>query len=103
MLIEKYIIIGIKEPADVVTNIIKIPSYNSIIDNINFIKEQKYDIFVDIMSYPYINKSDAFKRIEKIKNNVPNIMYWSILPVIVDVSFNEARYLKLKQLKKKLK
>jgi len=103
MLVEKYIVIGIKYPKDVVTNIIKIPTYNSIIDNVNFIKEPKNDIFVDGFVGPYTKKSDAFKRIENIKNNVSDIMYWSILPVVVEVTFNEARLLKLKKLRNKLK
>ena len=103
MLVEKYIVIGIKISTSCVTDITRQNTYvnTNLIDPISVIREQRNDIFVDFDG-PFITKNKAFDRILKIKYNVSNIMYWSVLPVVVDVSIKEARYLKLIKIKKKL-
>lgn len=103
MLVEKYIIIGIKNPNPCVTDVVKQSGYgNSLIDPINVIRELRSDIFVDFDG-PFTTKTKALNRLETIRYNVYGVMYWSILPVIVDVSLKEARYLKLSKIKRKTK
>jgi hypothetical protein len=104
MLVEKYIVIGIKYPKDYISDVIKQPSYNGtfIIDPITVVREQRDDIFIDFGG-PYITKSKAFDRINVIRWNLGNIRYFSVLPIVTDVSVQEARYLKLLKLNKKLK
>jgi len=104
MLVEKYIIVGVKHPKEVVTDIIKQSSYdyNVIINPISIIKESKNDVFVDFDG-PFVSKTKAMIRLEEIWRNVSNIAYWSILPVMVNVSTEEARYIKLKRINKKIK
>lgn len=103
MLVEKYIIVGIKQPRDVVTDIVKGSSYeyNLIINPISVIKETREDIFVDY--YELNTKSKAIERLSEISKNIHDVKYWSILPIMVDVSTEEARFHKLKKLNKKIK
>jgi hypothetical protein len=102
MLVEKYLIIGIKYSRDVVIDVVKQSSYsNNLIDPISVMKEPREDIFVDY--YEVSTKSKAIDRLNEISKNVSNIKYWSILPVMVNVSVEEARFLKLKRLNKKMK
>ena len=105
MLVEKYIVIGIKHPREVVTDITKQTSFgtSNLIDPISVIRENKNDIFVDYFGKVFTTKNEAFQRIYEIQKNLPNVMYWSVLPTVVEVSLQEARYLKLKKLKKKIK
>ena len=104
MLVEKYTVIGIKYPKDYISDVIKQPSYNNtfIADPISVIREQRDDIFIDFDG-PYITKSKAFDRINTIRWNFGNIRFWSVLPIVTDVSIQEARKLKLMRLNKKLK
>ena len=76
MFVEKYLILGIKYP--------------------------KNEIFVDNF-YPNNTKTEAYARLNIIQNNVPDIMYWSILPIVVNVTTKEARRLKLLRINKKIK
>jgi hypothetical protein len=103
MLVEKYIVIGIKHPKEVITDVVKQSSYNSLIDPISVIRENKNDIFVDFFGNIFTTKNEAFQRIQEIQKNVSDVMYWSVLPTVVEVSVQEARYLKLKKLKKRIK
>jgi hypothetical protein len=100
MLIEKYIIVGIEYSTDIIKDITKAAVYNSIIDNISIVKQKHHNIFVDEFAGPFTYKSDALKRLENIRNNFYNVVYWSIYPVIVDVTLQELRMIKLKKLKK---
>lgn len=102
MLVEKYLIIGIKYSKDVVIDIVKQSSYsNNLIDPISVMREPREDIFVDY--YELSTKDKAIKRLIEIRGNVSNVKYWSILPIMIDVPIQEARKLKLMRLNKKLK
>ena len=102
MLAEKFIIIGILQGKNEIVDIIKdYSNSNNIIDTVRTVKELKNNIIVDFNS-PFNTKSQALKRLSEIYNNRIDILHWSILPVIVDVSIKEARYLKLIKLRKKL-
>ena len=103
MLVEKYIVVGIKRSRDVITDVIKQSSYdyNLIINPISIIKEPRRDVFVDFGSYD--TKNQAFDRLNQIYQNVSDVEYWSILPIIEDVPIIKARKLKLMRLTKKIK
>lgn len=103
MLVEKYIVVGIRRSREVITDVIKQTSYdyNLIINPISVLKEPRRDLFVDFGTYD--TKSQAFNRLNDIYHNVPDVQYWSILPIIEDVPITKARKLKLSRLTKKLK
>ena len=103
MLVEKYIVVGIKRSRDVITDVIKQSSYDYslIINPISIIKEPRRDVFVDFGSYD--TKNQAFDRLNQIYRNVSDVEYWSILPIIEDVAIIKARKLKLMRLTKKIK
>ena len=105
MLVEKYIVIGIKHPKDVIIDLTRKNIYDgmNIIDPISVVREQRNDIFVDLFGETFMTKAEAFQRLDEIRWNVKDVMYWSILPIVVDVSIKEARYLKLLKIKKKIK
>lgn len=102
MLVEKFIIIGILDQKEVLVDLVKNGGYNNIIESVNMVKELKNDMIIDFYS-PFNTKSEALKRLSEIYKNKDDVLYWSILPVIVEVSIEEARYLKLSKLVKKLK
>ena len=104
MFVEKYLIIGIKYPKDVITDLTRknIFDKTNIIDPITITRESRNEIFVDNF-YTCNTKSEAFARLNIIQGNIPDIMFWSILPIVVDISVEEARRLKLSKLIKKLK
>jgi hypothetical protein len=102
MLVEKYIVLGIKQPRDKVVDVVRDQSYgNNIIDPIRVIKEQSNNIFVDYGTYSTKNK--ALERIDIIRHNVYDVLYWSIFPIVEDVSVLEARHLKLLRINRRLK
>jgi predicted phosphoadenosine phosphosulfate sulfurtransferase len=105
MLVEKYIIVGLKDSKDVVTDVVKQNNgynYNTIIDSVSLIKNPMRDFFVDFDG-PFSTKTKAIDRLNMIYGNISDIKYYSILPVMIHVSLQEARYLKLSRLNKKLK
>jgi hypothetical protein len=104
MIVEKYIIIGLKYPTPYITDIIKQNYYeNNLIDSVSVNKDNMNKIFIDEFSNVFNTKIEAMKRLEEIYFNVGEVKYWSILPILVDVPLNEARYLKLNRLIKRIK
>ena len=102
-LIETYLIVGIKHQRETITDIRKQPSYdhNIITDSLSVIREYKNDLFVDFGEYG--TRESAIKRLENIFYNIPDVKYWSILPIMVYVTTVESRKIKLKKLYKKIK
>lgn len=105
MYIEKYQLMGIKYTDSEVTDILNQSNNNynsgyndiSISLNLQFIKKEKHHIFFPNHT-DFNTRDEAIKYLESNRYIHDDVQFWSILPVLVDVSLEEARLLKIENI-----